>query len=119
MENLEVWQNRHGKPYQADLEEHVNNWRAKARDFEGDMNLAIGLWQDDWKLERDIMPVQWEVSDLDDNIIGAGDTNEDKPAQDAVICRAAVILEIRKRGENVERTHERKRHIDRTLMTLP
>ena len=92
------WDTRHGKPYQHDIEAHVNNYRAKPRNFEGDMNLAMILWCENWSLERDVMPISWEVSDIiEESIIGVSDANEDKPAQ--AICRAAVIVEIRKRGE--------------------
>lgn len=88
------WKCRHSKPYQSDLETHVNNYRADARDFEGDMNLAmLYLWHYRFELssysEDKLCVAFWgepgEMFDVN------GD--KDKPAQ--AICRAAVILELR------------------------
>ena len=96
-EALCTFKSRHGKTYQTDLEAHVNNWRAKARDFEGDMNLAMGLWCDEFnRLYRH--GGMWFVSIWKTYRIGDDRVFEaEEPAQ--AICRAAVIVAIRKRGE--------------------
>lgn len=38
-----VWHNREGQPWQADLEAHVESWRAEPRDFIGDGNMLNEL----------------------------------------------------------------------------
>ena len=93
------WQNRHGKPYQSDLEEHVNNWRAKARDFEGDMNLAVKLIEDFSFTKFSGLCHCVRIRTVDGGLtqILTVSGSLDKPAQ--AICRAAVIVAMRKRGE--------------------
>lgn len=85
-----AWSNRQDKTYQSDLEARVNKYRVTARDFEGDMNLVMELWRDEFEcLERIgdtwFVPV---VGDFSESCFGT-----EKPAQ--AICCAAVILKLR------------------------
>lgn len=106
---LSYWDSRHGKPYQSDLEAHVCNWRAKARDFEGDANLAMTLWcdtngpfgcEDDrmFSLQRTVEDTHFELVHFVQEFVWIdgwhsvrGYPESIEPAQ--AICRAAVILE--------------------------
>jgi hypothetical protein len=90
---LHSWDNRHGKPFQSDLESHVNRYQAKPRGFEGDMNLSIHLLNPDLRMGLfQEGSSHWSVwGTWCESLIALGDL--DKPSQ--AICRAAVILAIR------------------------
>jgi len=87
------WTNRQGKPYQQDLETHINAWRTKPRDFAGDMNLAMTLWRPEFALLS--KGDGFEVS-LINSIGDPEDVYGDKLGQ--AICRSAVIIKLREKA---------------------
>ena len=80
-----IWNQRHGQPYQDDLEAHVRNWRAEPEKVD-----VWELWDDDWAMGREL-DGWWIESHL-----RCASVVLDCNTPDEAILRAAIIERLRK-----------------------
>lgn len=84
---VDLWNSRHGKPYQSDIEQHVANWRA-----EPDVGDVWALWRDNWDLYRSCdkwVVLIWLGHDDEVDVYSNAKTPEE------AVKRAAIIAKLR------------------------